>query len=75
MVFERTLFRVHERFLSLEAVRKSVDYCYKGAILIGTLPSLPSISLNPVKSINLPANLFVRKLSLSRTKRLSTAAY
>jgi len=34
MEFERTLFRVHERFLSLEAVKKSVDYCYKGSLLI-----------------------------------------
>ena len=75
MEFERTLFRVHERFLSLEAVRKSVDYCYKGSILIGKFPPFPSISLNPVKSINLPANLFVWKLSLSWTKCLSSATY
>ena len=34
MEFERTLFRVHERFLSIDAVKKSVDYCFKISILI-----------------------------------------
>lgn len=38
MEFEKILFRIHEKFLSIEAIKKSIHVCFYGCLFLGTLP-------------------------------------